>query len=316
MFLLILMIAVAVQMSGKFATVRNATNILQQIAPNGIVAVGLTLVSITGGLDMSTGSVMALTGVITMMQLKSGSSLPIAILSGSMVGVLTGFVNGVFVGKVKISPFIMTLATQTLVRGIALGITDTYPVSLWHPGFAQLSMGKVGFVPYSFAAMLILAILSEFFLKLTKPGHNIYVCGSNQDAGYSAGINMEGTQILAYTLCGLTASIAGIFLASKLGSGSPVVAGDASLLAMTAIIIGGNKLGGSKANLLRTTIGVLVLGVLNNMMNLLGTMSYIQTIIKGLIVVVAIGADAAGVRRLGDQLKLQLMRTKKEVGEV
>ena len=133
-FLLILMIAVAVQMSGKFATVRNATNILQQIAPNGIVAVGLTLVSITGGLDMSTGSVMALTGVITMMQLKSGSSLPIAILSGSMVGVLTGFVNGVFVGKVKISPFIMTLATQTLVRGIALGITDTYPVSLWHPG--------------------------------------------------------------------------------------------------------------------------------------------------------------------------------------
>jgi ribose/xylose/arabinose/galactoside ABC-type transport system permease subunit len=310
------MIAVAVQMSGKFATVRNATNILQQIAPNGIVAVGLTLVSITGGLDMSTGSVMALTGVITMMQLKSGSSLPIAILSGSMVGVLTGFVNGVFVGKVKISPFIMTLATQTLVRGIALGITDTYPVSLWHPGFAQLSMGKVGFVPYSFAAMLILAILSEFFLKLTKPGHNIYVCGSNQDAGYSAGINMEGTQILAYTLCGLTASIAGIFLASKLGSGSPVVAGDASLLAMTAIIIGGNKLGGSKANLLRTTIGVLVLGVLNNMMNLLGTMSYIQTIIKGLIVVVAIGADAAGVRRLGDQLKLQLMRTKKEVGEV
>lgn len=316
MFLLILMIAVAVQMSGKFATVRNATNILQQIAPNGIVAVGLTLVSITGGLDMSTGSVMALTGVITMMQLKSGSSLPIAILSGSMVGVLTGFVNGVFVGKVKISPFIMTLATQTLVRGIALGITDTYPVSLWHPGFAQLSMGKVGFVPYSFAAMLILAILSEFFLKLTKPGHNIYVCGSNQDAGYSAGINMEGTQILAYTLCGLTASIAGIFVASKLGSGSPVVAGDASLLAMTAIIIGGNKLGGSKANLLRTTIGVLVLGVLNNMMNLLGTMSYIQTIIKGLIVVVAIGADAAGVRRLGDQLKLQLMRTKKEVGEV
>lgn len=316
MFLLILMIAVAVQMSGKFATVRNATNILQQIAPNGIVAVGLTLVSITGGLDMSTGSVMALTGVITMMQLKSGSSLPIAILSGLMVGVLTGFVNGVFVGKVKISPFIMTLATQTLVRGIALGITDTYPVSLWHPGFAQLSMGKVGFVPYSFAAMLILAILSEFFLKLTKPGHNIYVCGSNQDAGYSAGINMEGTQILAYTLCGLTASIAGIFLASKLGSGSPVVADDASLLAMTAIIIGGNKLGGSKANLLRTTIGVLVLGVLNNMMNLLGTMSYIQTIIKGLIVVVAIGADAAGVRRLGDQLKLQLMRTKKEVGEV
>ena len=127
---------------------------------------------------------------------------------------------------------------------------------------------------------------------------------------------MEGTQILAYTLCGLTASIAGIFVASKLGSGSPVVAGDASLLAMTAIIIGGNKLGGSKANLLRTTIGVLVLGVLNNMMNLLGTMSYIQTIIKGLIVVVAIGADAAGVRRLGDQLKLQLMRTKKEVGEV
>ena len=204
------------------------------------------LVSITVGLICRRFR-MALTGVITMMQLKSGSSLPIAILSGSMVGVLTGFVNGVFVGKVKISPFIMTLATQTLVRGIALGITDTYPVSLWHPGFAQLSMGKVGFVPYSFAAMLILAILSEFFLKLTKPGHNIYVCGSNQDAGYSAGINMEGTQILAYTLCGLTASIAGIFLASKLGSGSPVVAGDASLLAMTAIIIGGNKLGGSKA---------------------------------------------------------------------
>lgn len=301
--LLVFIVIIASLTSTKFATWKNLTNILQQIAPTGIAATGLTMVFITGGFDMSIGSVMSLTGVITMMQLEAGCMLSIAILSGLLVGAATGLLNGILIAYVKINPFIATLATQTLVRGCALGMTDTYPITLWHETFAKLSLGSAGVVPYAFITVLLLAGLFELYLKMTRSGHNIYICGSNKELGFSQGINMNYTQVFCYTLCGLTASVAGLFLASKLGSGSPVVAEDSTLLAMIAIIIGGNSLKSSKASLGKTLVGIFILGILNNMMNLMGTMSYFQTIIKGAIIILVIAVDADGVQMLVSKLK-------------
>jgi ribose/xylose/arabinose/galactoside ABC-type transport system permease subunit len=297
LFLLLGIIALAALSSGKFATSRNLTNVLQQIAPNGIIAVGLTLVVITGGFDMSVGSIMSLTGVITMMMLKGGAGMGPAIGLGLTVGLAVGCLNGFLIGVVGITPFIATLGTMTLVRGIAHGITGAHPVTFVHETFSQLAMGKAGIVPYSFLTFIALAVIFGLFLRYTRAGHNIYIYGSNHEAGYSAGINMTGILAMTYILCGLMASAAGIFLASKIGAGSPVVSEDACLLGMTAIIIGGNKLGGSRATLLCTVIGILTLGILNNIMNLMRTMAYFQTIIKGLLVVLAMAIDAPGVHK-------------------
>lgn len=301
--LLLMMIIIASVCSPGYLSSRNVTNILQQIAPTGIAAVGMTLVTITGGFDMSIGAVMSLTGVLTMMSMKGGIPLAAAMMIGLLVGLLAGLLNGFLVAVVGINPFITTLATQTLIKGIALGITDTYPVTLWNDTFAQLSLGKMGLIPYSFFMVIVLAILYEFYLRKTKNGHYIFICGSNPDAGWSAGINITKVMIITYVICGVTASIGGLFLASKLGAGSPVVGGEAALTAMTAIIIGGNSLTGNKSNMGRTIIGILIIGVLNNMMNLMGTVSYIQTLLRGVIVIVVIGVEAEGVKRYIAQMK-------------
>jgi ribose/xylose/arabinose/galactoside ABC-type transport system permease subunit len=296
-FLLVGIVILAAFSSEKFTRPINLTNVLQQVAPNGIVAVGLTMVVITGGFDMSVGSVMALTGVITMMVLKSGGALITAICLGLLTGLGTGFLNGIFIGVVGITPFIATLGTMTLVRGLAHGITEAHPVTMNHKIFAHFAMDSLGLVPWSFIVFILLAAGTAFFLRRTRIGHQIYIYGSSREAGYAAGLNMTATLILTYTLCGLLASAAGIFLASKVGAGSPVISEDACLLGMTAIIIGGNKLSGSRATMTCTIIGVLTLGVLNNIMNLMRTMAYFQTIIKGLLVVMAMAIDAPGVHK-------------------
>jgi ribose/xylose/arabinose/galactoside ABC-type transport system permease subunit len=306
LFLLLAIIVLAAVSSKRFASVSNVTNIAQQIAPNGIIAIGLTLVVITGGFDMSVGSIMSLTGVVIMLTMKNGGALPLALSVGLLIGVIAGLINGLLVGIAGITPFITTLGTMTLIRGIALGITEAHPVTFWDESFSQFAMGKIGFMPCSFLAFIVFALFFGAFLRYTRIGHNIFIYGSNREAGYIAGINMTGTLILTYVLCGLMASAAGIFLASKIGAGSPVIGEDACLLGMTAIIIGGNKLMNGRANLLMTVIGVLILGVLNNMMNLLRTMAYAQTIIKGVLVVIAMGIDAPGVNKYIGIIKIKL----------
>ena len=306
LFLLAGLVILAVITSRRFASVSNVTNIAQQISPNGIIAIGLTLVVITGGFDMSVGSIMSLTGIVVMMMLKEGSALVPALGSGMLVGICAGLLNGFFVGVVGITPFITTLGTMTLIRGIAMGITDAHPVTLWHEGFSRFAMGQAGIVPYSFLTFIVLTLLLALFLRYTRTGHNIFIYGSNREAGYIAGINMTGTLIVTYTLCGLMASVAGIFLASKIGAGSPVIGEDACLLGMTALIIGGNKLTNSRASLLMTVTGVLILGILNNLMNLLRTMAYAQIIIKGALVVAAMGIDAPGVNRYLEYFRVKL----------
>jgi len=302
--LLAMLIFLASLLDKTFTTSANITNILQQIASNGIVSVGMTLVILTGGFDMSVGSTMALTGIVIMLMLKAGSNLFLAILCGVFVGVLTGLANGLLISKVKLSPFIATLATSTLSRGISFGVTNHRPVSVWNETFYQLATGSIGLIPISFLLFIVLAILTQIFISRTKLGHNIYIYGSNKEVGYAAGLNMDRTLILTYTISGFLASIGGLFLSSKLGTGSPVMAEDVALVCTTAVIIGGNRFHGnisSVKSMLRTVIGIFILGVLNNMLNLLGTMSYIQIIIRGLLVIIVIAVDS-GVKEIRSTL--------------
>jgi ribose transport system permease protein len=300
-FLFVIM-AIASVLDDTFTTTANATNVLQQIVSTGIVTIGLSIVNITGGFDISVGATMALTGVITMMLMKYGVNVAIAMTCGLLIGLLVGFCNGFLIGKVQLNPFVATLSISLLVRGVALGITDARPISVWNDTFGALAYNKIGFLPFSFLILVLLAVLAEFFIKQTKTGHNISIYGSNKEAGFSAGINMDRTVILTYTICGLLASVGGFFLASKLGTGSPIIGDEVPLIGTAAIIIGGNKLGG-KTNMFRSIIGVVILGILNNMLNLLGTMSYFQIVARGLLVVLVIASSSEGIKEIVARVK-------------
>ena len=272
--------------SPKFATIGNMTNLIKQMPVNGIVAIGMTIVIITGGFDLSVGSVMALAGVVTMAVLPNGA--PLAILAGVGVGVAIGIFNGTIIAYFGINPFIATLGAMAFVRGIALGSTDSRPIPCGNIDF-------INYVGLSFAAaifMVMLILAMQFFLKLTRSGHNIYIFGSNKEAGFTAGVNMKRTQMTAYVLCSICASFAGIFLSARLGTGSPIIANDAALLAITAVILGGTSLAGGSGSVVRTLTGILILGILTNILNLIGVTTYFQTLIKGLLVVSVVALEA------------------------
>jgi ribose transport system permease protein len=289
--ILILIVLFAIFAHPKFLTNTNLLNLLMQISVNGIVAVGMTLVIITGGFDLSVGSVMAMTGVVVMKVLPMG--IVPAISAGLIVGIIVGCINGGLIAYVGINPFIATLGAMAFVRGLALGLTDSRPVSGANADFITIGLS---FWPMAFFALLIVAM--EYYIRRTRSGHNIYVYGSNKEAGFLAGINMRKTLFVTYVLCSVTASVAGIFLSARLGTGSPVIAEDAALLAIAAVILGGTSLTGGSGSVLRTLTGILILGVLTNIMNLIGVTSYLQIVIKGLLVVAVVAFDAPALKRL------------------
>ncbi len=294
--LLVALILIAVIAVPRFAIVENVSNIMQQISVNGIVAVGMTLVIITGGFDLSVGSVMALAGVITMKLMDNG--VAVAILAGALVGFVVGLLNGTLIEVAGINPFIATLGMMGVARGLVMGMTDARPVSVWNESFAQLSLGALGPIPFPLIFMVLYTIILELFIKKTRAGHNIFVYGSNREAGFLGGINMKITLIIAYALCGLSASIAGLFLASRLGTGSPIIANDAALVAIASVVLGGTSLAGGKGDVVRTLVGVLILGILMNAMNLLEIQSYYQTVIKGILVVAVVLQDSPVLQKI------------------
>ena len=271
--------------SPRFATAGNLMNLLTRIHVNGIVAVGMTIVIITGGFDLSVGSVMAFAGIVVMAVLPAG--IVPAMLAGICVGAAVGALNGAIIAYFGINPFITTLGTMAFVRGLALGVTNARPVPCVNVDFIMMGM-SVG--PAIFMFVLIAAM--QFYLGYTRGGHNIYIFGSNKEAGFTAGIDMKRTQMKAYLLCSVCASFAGIFLSARLGTGSPVIANDAALLAITAVILGGTSLSGGGGSVVRTLIGILILEILTNILNLIGVTTYFQTLIKGLLVVGVVALEA------------------------
>lgn len=290
LILLIVIVVFAIFAHPMFLTDKNLINLLMQISVNGIVAVGMTLVIITGGFDLSVGSVMAMSGVIAMKALPAG--IVPAVLAGLAVGVVVGCINGGLIAYVGINPFIATLGSMAFVRGLALGLTDSRPIS--YVNMDYINMG-LSFLPVVVCALLIAVM--EFYIRQTRSGHNIYIYGSNREAGFLAGIDMRKTLFITYFLCSVTASIAGIFLSARLGTGSPVIAEDAALLAIAAVILGGTSLTGGSGGVLRTLTGILILGVLTNIMNLIGVTSYLQIVIKGLLVVAVVALDAPALKK-------------------
>ena len=284
-----ILLLLAASMSDVFFTQRNISNLLRQIVTNGLISLGMLVVILTGGIDLSVGPVVAFSAIVVsgMIQ-RQGLPLPVAILIACCVGVLAGLFNGFMVSRFKLQPFIVTLATLGAIRGLVYVYSET-PITPQDTSFRTVFGTQIlGPFTLSVLIMLVAFLVAQFFLNRTTAGRAIVAIGGNEEAVRLAGINVRSHILLAYVISGLCAAIAGVLLASRLGIAQPSVGAGFELDAIAACVIGGAILGGGGGTVLGTFGGVLTLGLIDNLLNLFNVQSYYQQIFKGLIILVAV----------------------------
>jgi len=274
----------------NFLTVSNLVNVIRQISINGILAVGVTYVLLTGGVDLSLGSLVALTGVVAATFGSSQYPVVLPVMAGVLTGAACGAANGVVVTKGKVAPFIVTLGMMTVARGLALVFSGGRPVSNLSPGFTRLG-GDVAGVPIPVLVLAVVALVSVVCLNNLRLGRHIYAVGGNEKAARASGINVDAVKMFAYTVCGAFAGIAGVVLAARITTGQPNAGIGYELDAIAAVVIGGTSLSGGVGGVGGTILGALLMGVINNGLDLLNVSSYYQAIIKGVIIVGAVWLD-------------------------
>ncbi|ECM4945123.1 ribose ABC transporter permease [Salmonella enterica subsp. enterica serovar Kentucky] len=283
---LLVLIAIVSTLSPNFFTVNNLFNILQQTSVNAIMAVGMTLVILTSGIDLSVGSLLALTGAV---------AASIVGVEVNALGAAIGAVTGVIVAKGRVQAFIATLVMMLLLRGVTMVYTDGSPVNTGFTDNADLfgwfGIGRPLGVPTPVWIMAIVFIAAWYMLHHTRLGRYIYALGGNEAATRLSGISVSKVKIIVYSLCGLTASLAGIIEVARLSSAQPTAGTGYELDAIAAVVLGGTSLAGGKGRIVGTLIGALILGFLNNGLNLLGVSSYYQMIVKAVVILLAVLVD-------------------------
>jgi len=297
--ILALLIAVVILsiISDAFLTFNNLMNVLRQVSIIGILAVGMTLVILTAGIDLSIGSLMAVSAVIaaSIVAQNPDAVFP-ALVAGIAATSLLGGVSGTMSTKLNVAPFIATLAMMTIARGIALIYTNGRPITIVSEPFKYLGQGYIGPVPVPVVIFALVTAIFSFVLYKTKFGRYIYAVGGNENAAHVSGIRVHRVKIWVYIINGALAGLAGILLASRISSGQPNSGLGYELDAIAAVVIGGTSLFGGRGSILGTIVGVLIIGVINNGLNLLNVSSYWQQIIKGLIIAGAVIMDQRAKR--------------------
>ena len=266
--------------SGSFFTRQNIFNVLRQISTNLFLACGMTMVIILGGIDLSVGSIIALSGCISAgCVARYNLPLPIALLMGLLVGLLVGMFNGAVISKTTIPAFIVTLATMNIAKGLAYVYTGGSPVRVVTKEWQFLGAGYVGIFPTPVVILVIVLIITAIIMNKTKMGRHMYAVGGNQQAAEFSGIKVEKVKFFVHAFSGLMAGLAGIVLASRMYSGQPTAGDGAEMDAIAAVVVGG------------TIIGGLIIGVLNNGLNLLNVNSFWQYVVKGVVILLAVFLD-------------------------
>jgi inositol transport system permease protein len=279
-----------------FLSVANLTNVARQVSINGILAVGVTFVLLTAGVDLSLGSVVALSGVACAMFAHPGEhSVIVPILVGLLTGAACGLVNGVLVTRGGVAPFIVTLGMMTIARGLALILSGGRPVANMSDSLTSLA-GDIGGFPIPVLCFAIVSALAWFFLRDFRLGRHLYAVGGNENAARAAGISVERVKLFAYVVCGLLTGLAGVVLAARITTGQPNAGQAYELDAIAAVVIGGTSLSGGVGTITGTLLGVLLIGVINNGLDLMGVSSYYQAVIKGVIIVGAVWLDRRQAR--------------------
>lgn len=288
---LALIVIVLSVISDDFLTVSNIFNVLRQISINALIAFGMTFVILTGGIDLSVGSILALSSAITAGLMAGGMDTTLAVLIGLLAGMAMGAVNGLIIAKGRVAPFIATLATMTVFRGLTLVYTEGKPITGLHPDFAMLGKGFFLEIPMPVIWMLISFAVLYFILRHTTFGRHVYALGSNEEATRLSGISTTRVKVWVYTISGLFAALSGIILASRLNSAQPTAGTAYELDAIAAVVLGGTSLAGGRGWIVGTLIGAMIIGVLDNGLNLLNVSSFYQSVVKGAVILVAVLLD-------------------------
>lgn len=285
---LIIFIAASI-MNPRFIDINNQLNILMQVSIIGIVALGMTVVMLSGGIDLSVGSVLVLVGVITVLALNATGSIFVAIITAFLVGTFAGYLNGLMVAKGRIASFIATLGMMAAARSIALYITEGGSISGEVSGFTAIANSDLWLIDYPIIIFFIMTALVYILMHKTRFGRYVYALGSNEKAALLSAIRVDRVKIGVYSLAGLLVSVAAIIETSRLNSVSSSSTGvQYELDAIAAVIIGGTRMTGGRGKIIGTFFGVLILGILNNMMNLMNVSPHLQGFVKGLIIIIAV----------------------------
>ncbi len=286
--LLVIFTTIASILSPKFLTVQNFLNLLQQSSITGMLALGMTFVIVTAGIDLSVGSIVALAGMVVAVLIQDGISIGLSIVAALAVGAVLGFVNGFISTKFTVPAFIATLAMMVSARGLALLVTEGKPVFGLPQSFSFLGAGFILGLPVSGLTWVILTVIAALILKYTPFGRNLYAVGGNPEAAHLSGIRVNYHLISVYVISGVMSALAGVVMASWLTVGQPTAAKGAELDAIAGVVLGGASLFGGKGGVGGTFIGVFVMSIITNIFNLLGLASYYQQIFMGLIIVLAL----------------------------
>ncbi|NLL79843.1 MAG: ABC transporter permease [Clostridiales bacterium] len=276
----------------SFFTTKNLFNVLRQISTNLYLACGMTMVIILGGIDLSVGSIIALSGCIAA-GCVSRYNMPIAvaILIGLLVGLAVGMFNGLVISKTTIPPFIVTLATMNIAKGFAYVYTGGSPVRVVTKEWQFIGAGYIGPFPTPVVILILVLIITAILMNKTKLGRHMYAVGGNQQAAEFSGINVAKVKFCIHAFSGLMAGLAGIVLASRMYSGQPTAGDGAEMDAIAAVVVGGTSMAGGSGKIGGTIIGGLIIGVLNNGLNLLNVNSFWQYVVKGVVILLAVFLD-------------------------
>src|SRR6266850_1215579 len=289
--LVVLCILIAV-LEPRFLSAGNLAGVARQTAVITVIAMGMTVVMVSGGIDLSVGSVMALSGVMGALAMVSGAPVIVGVATAIAAATVCGLLNGAAIAVLRIPPFIVTLGAMGIYRGVALLVTDGKAVVGVPSSFGYLAEGNfLGFVPVPLLIVVSVAMATHFLLVITRPGRYCYAIGSNIEAARYSGIRVSRYQVLFYALLGALTGVAGSIESARLVTGQPTAGEGYELRVIAAVVIGGGSLNGGAGTVLGTTVGAFIMSLLNNGCNLLGISPFLQQILIGGIIILAVAAD-------------------------
>ena len=283
--------------SPYFLTATNISSVIRQTAVINIMALGMTLVIVSGGIDLSVGSILAFSGVVGTMTMVATDSVMLGMVTGVVCGTLWGVANGLMIARMRIPPFIVTLGTLGIVRGLTLVISGGLPVVGLPKEHGFLGEGTIGPAPFVLVVLIACVVLAHFMLHSTKLGRYTYAIGSNEAAAIYAGIPVGRFKVAIYAICGLLTGLAGMIETSRLMTGQPTAGVTYELQVIAAVVIGGGSLTGGEGTVIGTLIGAFIMGLLSNGSDLLGINPYWQQVIIGAVIILAVALDVARKRR-------------------
>jgi len=292
---LILFSVIVTIINPSFLSLSNILNVLRQTSMNAIIAAGMTFVILTGGIDLSVGSILGLAGAVAAAMITRGQNVFVVLIAALLIGAAIGALNGVVISKGKVQAFIATLAMMTLVRGYILVFTDGKPIGIEASKnadiFTSIGSGYILGIPIPIYITALVFIIAYYILKHTRFGRYVYAMGGNEEATKLSGINVDRVKIYVYALSGALAALAGIIVTARLSSAQPQAGAGYELDAIAAVVLGGTSLSGGIGNIFGTIVGALIIGILNNALNLMDVSSYYQLLAKGLVILIAVLLD-------------------------